>query len=45
MTIYAIVESGSIRETFSSKKSFELNGLKYAKNVLKMFGLYGLNQI
>jgi len=33
MTIYAIVESGSIRETFSSRKSFELNGLKYAKNV------------
>ena len=31
--MYAIIESGSIRETFSSRKAFELNGLKYAKNV------------
>ena len=31
--MYAIIESGSIRETLDTKKSFELNGLKYAKNV------------
>ena len=41
--MYAIIESGSIRETFSSKKSFELNGLKYAKNVWDLWSESDLN--
>ena len=43
--MYAIIESGSIRETFSSKKSFELNGLKYAKNVWDLWSASDLNAI
>ena len=41
--MYAIIESGSIRETFSSRKSFELNGLKYAKNVWTLWSESDLN--
>ena len=43
--MYAIIESGSIRETFSSKKSFELNGLKYAKNVWDLWSESDLNDV
>ena len=43
--MYAIIESGSIRETFSSKKSFELNGLKYAKNVWTLWSESDLNDV
>ena len=41
--MYAIIESGSIRETFSSRKAFELNGLKYAKNVWTLWSESDLN--
>ena len=41
--MYAIIESGSIRETFDTKKSFELNGLKYAKNVWDLWSESDLN--
>ena len=43
--MYAIVESGSIRETLNTKKSFELNGLKYAKNVWDLWSTSDLNAI
>ena len=41
--MYAIIESGSIRETLDTKKSFELNGLKYAKNVWDLWSESDLN--
>ena len=43
--MYAIIESGSIRETLDTKKSFELNGLKYAKNVWDLWSASDLNAI
>ena len=43
MTIYATVESGSIKETFTRKESFELNGLKYARNVFDLWSTSDLN--
>ena len=43
--MYAIIESGSIRETLDTKKSFELNGLKYAKNVWDLWSTSDLNAI
>lgn len=43
--MYAIVESGSIREILNTKKSFELNGLKYAKNVWDLWSTSDLNAI
>ena len=43
--MYAIIESGSIRETLDTKKSFELNGLKYAKNVWDLWSESDLNDV
>ena len=43
--MYAIVESGSIREILDGKESFELNGLKYAKNVWDLWSTSDLNAI
>ena len=43
--MYAIIESGSIRETWDTKKSFELNGLKYAKNVWDLWSTSDLNTV
>ena len=43
--MYAIIESGSIRETLDTKKSFELNGLKYAKNGWDLWSTSDLNAI
>ena len=43
--MYAIVERGRIRETLGGEKSFELNGLKYAKNVWTLWSTSDLNAI
>ena len=43
--MYAIIESGSIKETLDGEKSFELNGLKYAKNVWTLWSTSDLNAI
>ena len=43
--MYAIVESNNIKETLDTKKSFELNGLKYAKNVWDLWSTSDLNAI
>jgi hypothetical protein len=43
--MYAIIESGSIRETLDGKESFELNGLKYAENVWDLWSTSDLNAI
>ena len=34
MAIYATVESGNVKETFTRHTAFELNGLKYPRNCL-----------
>jgi len=43
--MYAIIESGSIRETLGGEESFELNGLKYAQNVWTLWSTSDLNAI
>jgi len=37
MAIYATVESGNVRETFTRHTAFELNGLKYPRNVWSLW--------
>ena len=37
MAIYATVESGNVKEIFTRHTAFELNGLKYPRNVWSLW--------